>query len=102
MMRKKSLFGPLSFVKAVEMADEITRQTQRERKRQTDCTNACTSQLLNQKTHSHKNLTHLRTDNAILQKILYIKWQIQGMDKIMDTLDNTGIKLFMLAALKEH
>jgi len=24
------------------------------------------------------------------------------MDKIMDTLDNIGIKLFMLAALKEH
>jgi hypothetical protein len=26
---------------------------------------------------------------------------IQGMDKIMETLDNTGIKLLVLAALKE-
>jgi len=102
MMRQKSLFGPLSFVKAVELADKITRQTQRERERQRDCTNACMSQLLNQRAHSHINLTHLRTDNAIQQKILYIKWHIQGMDKIMDTPDNTGIKLFMLAALKEQ
>jgi len=29
MMRQKSLFCPLSFVKAVELADKITRQTQR-------------------------------------------------------------------------
>jgi len=28
--------------------------------------------------------------------------QLQGMDKIMETLDNIGIKLFVLAALKEH
>ena len=28
--------------------------------------------------------------------------QIQKMDKIMETLDNIGIKLFVLAALKEH
>jgi hypothetical protein len=27
---------------------------------------------------------------------------IQGKDKIMETLDNIGIKLFVLAALKEH
>jgi len=60
------------------------------------------SQLLNQNTHSHKNLTHLRTDNAAQQKILYIKWHTQRMDKIMDTLDYIGIKLFTLAALKEH
>jgi hypothetical protein len=34
------------------------------------------------------------------------KWcyhsDIMGMDKIMETLDNTGIKLLVLAALKEH
>jgi len=26
----------------------------------------------------------------------------QGMDKILETLDNTGIKLFVLAAVKEY
>jgi len=28
--------------------------------------------------------------------------QLQGMDKIMETLDNIGTKLFVVAALKEH
>jgi hypothetical protein len=28
--------------------------------------------------------------------------QIQGMDKIVETLDGIGIKLFVVAALKEH
>jgi len=32
---------------------------------------------------------------------LYIT-RVRGMDKIMETLDNIGIKLFVLAALKEH
>jgi hypothetical protein len=27
---------------------------------------------------------------------------VQGMDKIMETLSNIGIKLFVLVALKEH
>jgi len=27
---------------------------------------------------------------------------IQGMDKIMETLDSTGIKLLVLAAVKDH
>ena len=31
MMRQKSLFGPLSFVKAVELADKITIHREKER-----------------------------------------------------------------------
>jgi hypothetical protein len=36
--------------------------------------------------------------SSLLNKIPYT----QKMDKIMETLDNIGIKLFVLAALKEH
>jgi hypothetical protein len=32
----------------------------------------------------------------------HIALDLQGMDKIMEMLDNIGIKLFVLAALKEH
>ena len=28
--------------------------------------------------------------------------EVQGMDKVMETVDNIGIKLFVLTALKEH
>jgi hypothetical protein len=34
--------------------------------------------------------------------LTYTRTNIQSMDKIMATLDNMGIKLFVLAALKEH
>jgi hypothetical protein len=33
---------------------------------------------------------------------IYIYIYIQGMDKIMETVDNGGINLFVLAAVKEH
>jgi hypothetical protein len=39
-------------------------------------------------------------ENLILENEIFKC--LRAMEKTMETLDNTGIKLFVLAALKEH
>ena len=62
----------------------------------------------------NNNVSHARpfvwklyvTSNEVEGKCIIVfhplKLYIQGMDKIMETVDNGGINLFVLAALKEH